>query len=116
MDRSEFLEQKIYKTRDAVVVDILFLDPDIVIGEGRALRGLPKIEICCDNLMCQDVFDVSGNRCESFQHISFHLPLSTFHQYRFPQSLPDVARAPAMDGRLALTADVDLDAMARFHF
>ena len=50
-----FIEQHLNQSRNSILSDAFFADPDIVVGERWALLGLPEIEVGHDDTMGQHV-------------------------------------------------------------
>ncbi len=104
----EFLEEFFDEAGHGVRVELRFFYPDVVGGKGRFLWGFQEVEVSKENAVGKNVLDVLLDQNRSCRN--------GIDKPRFVEALPDVARATAMDGGLAVAPNIYINKVALTDF
>ena len=90
------------------MVEVGLGDPEVTVGQRRALVGLPKPEVGIEHAVGEDVLDAVAQQNGATRN--------TVGGGRFVEPLPDVAGRAAVEGRLAVIANIDIGEVALLDF
>ena len=102
------MEEFFDETGHGVRVELRFFYPDVVRGKGRFLWGFQEVEVGQEDAVSKNVADVLLD-----QHRSCR---SGIDKQGLIEALPDVARATAMDGGLAVAPNIYINKVALTDF
>jgi hypothetical protein len=90
-----------------VIVEGGLGDPDVIVGEGWTSGDFQKVEVGIEDTVGKHMLDMLTKKDGSRGDNSFRID-----NPGFPETLPDVAWATAVDGCLPITADIYINKVA----
>ena len=102
------MEEFIDETGHGVRVELRFFYPDVVGGKRRFLWDFQEVEVGKEDAVGKNVLDVLLDQNRSCRN--------GIDKPRFVEALPDVARATAMDGGLAVAPNIYINKVALTDF